>query len=279
MNVSAIIVTRGDVDLSEILGGFPSEWEVLVWDNGRGSCRRVQIPEWAPFGVVAGEGDRAPDEALDSPSGWDFTAFAVSNLSVYGRYAAIEYANGKIVYIQDDDVLHATEGIREIAEAYEFIATCATHGEMHYEIVSGYAGWICDECSPRRFSPDAVVCNMPANFRAVSFYQEHALVGFGAAFHRDAPRRAFERFLGWTNPPTGESVWGFIPDLDGAACMDFFDRTCDIVFTGLTPRILVDVPYDDMPWASADNRMWRQADHRAERGRMLDLVLKMRDEN
>jgi hypothetical protein len=58
---------------------------------------------------------------------------------------------------------------------------------------------------------------------------------------------------------------------------DFWHRTCDIVFTALTPRVLVDVPYEDLPWASAENRMWKQPTHREERGRMLELVRQVRD--
>lgn len=57
----------------------------------------------------------------------------------------------------------------------------------------------------------------------------------------------------------------------------FWRRTCDIVFTALTPRVLVDVPYVNLPWASDSNRMWKQAQHIEERQRMLELTLKVRD--
>ena len=68
------------------------------------------------------------------------------------------------------------------------------------------------------------------------------------------------------------------PTDDPATWPEFFHRTCDIVFTGLTPYTMVDVDYQDMPWATADNRMWKQSYHREERARMLELVLKVRDE-
>jgi hypothetical protein len=104
-----------------------------------------------------------------------------------------------------------------------------------------------------------VVCNMPPEFRH-DFYTDHALVGFGACFHRDAPERAFKNWPIW---PGGD--------------IDFFHRTCDIVFTALTPRVLVDVPKTNLWWAEDESRMWRQPAHIEERTRMLELVKKVRD--
>lgn len=209
MNVSAIIVTRGNVGLDEIVRSFPSEWEVIVWDNSR----KAQPPNWWK-------------QMKDPPH---IVFCGADDFAVYGRYAAIAYATNDLIYVQDDDCVLADP--RQIVDEYE----------------EGY-----------------VVCNMPANFRARHFYDEHSLVGFGACFHRDAPARAFDRFrsLAWGQGPE-DSEW--------------LRRTCDIVFTALTPRVLVDVPYDDMPWASADNRMWKQPTHQEERSRMLELVLQVRD--
>jgi hypothetical protein len=218
VSVTAIIVTRGDVDRHAIIESIPEEYEVLVWDNGgRVVMRKV-------------EGSYVGEVIAKTP-----------DLAVYGRYAAIEYATGDLIYVQDDDVLHATEGIREMVQEWNGV----------------YA--------ERMFDNGHVVCNMPANFRH-AFYQEHALVGFGAVFHRDAPEEAFASF--WTGVTLGT-----IPQVS----TDDFNRTCDIVFTALTPRVLVDVLYEDMPWASADNRMWKQPTHREERQRMLDLVLEVRN--
>ena len=204
MNVTAIIVTRGDHDLSDILDSLPTEWERIVWDNGFHGYPHADIykdgNDWRP----------------DGPPG------EVRDLSVYGRYAAIEYAKGDLIYVQDDDVL-----VRD--------PQAIVRGWNRYE------------------SMDHVVCNMPQEFRH-SFYEDHALVGFGACFHRDAPRRAFER-MPWP---------------------EHFVRTCDIVFTSLTPRVLVDVPKRNLPWANDDNRMWMQPKHQAERSRMLDLCKEAR---
>jgi hypothetical protein len=102
---------------------------------------------------------------------------------------------------------------------------------------------------------------MPPEFRH-DFYTDHALVGFGAVFHRDAPARAFEKFYAVSPPGTEgkNGEWGLIRD------------TCDIVFTALTPRVLVDVPVENLPWAYHWDRMYRQPELLAERVRMLDLV-------
>ena len=51
-----------------------------------------------------------------------------------------------------------------------------------------------------------------------------------------------------------------------------FNRTCDIVFTGLTQRVLVDYPVRNLPYAHALNRMWKQTDHVGERTLMLQVV-------
>lgn len=213
MNVSAIIVTRGDVDLRPVIESLPDGWEIVVWDNG--------VP------------------AVKVPGICEFTLPSIMDLSVYGRYAAIEHASHDLIYVQDDDCIVSDPEAIVLA---------------WYEAVE----------HPDNFNGEQIaVCNMPANFRH-AFYQEHGLVGFGACFHRDAPERAFRRMGVWNG---GQIV----PDAD------FFRRTCDIVFTGLTPRVLVDVPYEDLAWASAENRMWKQPTHREERQEMLELVLKVRD--
>lgn len=212
MNVSAVIVTRGDVDLREILRSIPFD-DVVVWNNGDGSVsKRVMTHSLAR--IVTGRGE-LPD------------------LAVYGRYAAIEYADHDLIYVQDDDVLHTPEDIEKIAR------------------------YLVDETE---IAGECVVCNMPAAFRARSFYDEHSLVGFGACFHRNAPEEAFSTF--WTAVTMGNI---------GPQGTDFFNRTCDIPFTFFNPRVLVDIDYQDMPWASADNRMWKQPTHQAERSRMLEF--------
>jgi hypothetical protein len=214
VNVTACLVTRGDVDLSLIVNSIAEAGisEIVVWDN---SVREDRM--------------------------------------VYGRYAAIAEASHDLIYVQDDDVLHHPHGIQEMLKAYNDQAKWK---------------WLFPDPKPSPMVPhdDFVLCNMPRNFRH-AFYQEHALVGFGAVFHRDAPERVFKN-------------WGALLCKAGMADGDFssfFHRTCDIVFTALTPRVLVDVLYQDMDWASAPNRMWVQPTHREERQQMLDMVLKVRD--
>ena len=68
MNVSAIIVTRGNVDVMPIPNSLPPEWEKVVWENGGGLCS-----------VYEGSGDRMVLRMTN----------VVNDQSVYGRYAAI----------------------------------------------------------------------------------------------------------------------------------------------------------------------------------------------
>ena len=184
-SVTAIIVTRGDVDLDQVIGSLPRDWEVILWNNG--------VPEVQVYGVCR------------------FTLPSIKDLSVYGRYAAIEHASHDLIYVQDDDCIVSDP--QAIVNAWMDIpvslASVTEHGHN--------AG---------------VVCNMPSEFRH-DFYTDHALVGFGAAFHRDAPERAFARFQRETE---------FLSRGPWESVVPFYRRTCDIVFTALTPRVLVDVP-------------------------------------
>lgn len=211
MNVSVVIPTRGDVDITPITESFPSGWEVLVYDNGAGVCRTYSGRKW---GVVASD---LPD------------------LSVYARYAAIQYASHDLILTQDDDVI--------VSDPQAIVDALGRK--------SGYPS----------SATNSVVCNMPQEFR--SHYPDSGLVGFGAAFHRDAPERAFARFVakhgyGWRDLPE-------------------FNRRADNVFTTLTPRVLVDVPKQDCAYASDPNRMWRQSGHIGERDRMIALARQVRD--
>lgn len=230
MNVSAIIVTRGNVDLDPIYKFLPPEWETVVWDNSGEYSRGW--PEVRVYSAVDGYGDHhlQPTPATD--------------LSVYGRYAAIEYASHDLIYIQDDDVIVSDP--QAIVDAWE------EHFESLQPPPSEYAIYDHDIAAG---DVPFLVANMPQEFRH-DFYTEHCLVGFGAAFHRDAPGKAFERFFA-----------GF-PARDMMA----FNRCCDVVFTALTPRILADVPKQDREFASDPDRMWKQPWHQGERQRMLDLV-------
>lgn len=209
MNVSAILVTRGDVDLRPVVDSLPSEWEVLIWDNS---------------GVLT----RCDPEGKDLV----FTAH-IPDLSVYGRYAAIEHATHDLIYVQDDDVV--LDNPSELADVWAW-----EHRDRGHN--------------------DFLVANMPPEFRHDG-YTDSCLVGFGACFHRDAPTRAWSRM--YPSGFTKTDPW--------------FERTCDVVFTTLTPRVLVDVPKTDREMASDPNRMWKQPDHYGERTRMLELARQVRD--
>lgn len=189
--VSAVLVTRGDVDTFPIQRSLLFE-DVVVWNNAK----------------------------------------ADDDLIVYGRYAAIEDARHKVIYVQDDDCLLPEESIRALLRAYE---------------------------------PGKIVCNMPEPFRA--HYSDSALVGFGAVFDRDLPAQAFKRFR-----ESEHAGWPW-----GVAFMEHFYRCCDVVVTTLTPTVWIDVPYENMPYATGPDRMYRQAAHVGERQRMLALARKVRD--
>ncbi len=216
MKVSGIIVTRGDVDVADCLDTWPSDWERVVWNNGRGDVTIWRVDSLTPPVVQ----------------------HQVSDLSVYGRYAAIEYTSHDLVFVQDDDV---------IVSDPQRVADC----------------WIVESLLPLRMdeaedSPnkrvDHVVCNMTEYHQL--HHSEAPLLGFGSVFHRDAPGRAFAR---WDDTSS-----------------DLFRRTCDVVFAALTPNIIVDVPFEYLPQASSPDRMSRQAGFAVERQKILDLALAIR---
>lgn len=204
--------------------------------------------------IIVTRGDVKIEPIIDAlPPEWAWMVWDNSiqpDLTVYGRYAAIEETVADLIYVQDDDVIvsdpqaivDAWEGSRAQAET-DFRALWHESPENLREIVAGRH----------------VVCNMPAEFRP--HYPDSALVGFGACFERDLPLQAFKRF--WDGGGTATDAW--------------FRRTCDVVFTTLTPRILVDVPKTDRAFASDPRRMWKQPEHFAERQRMLQLARQVRD--
>lgn len=243
MNVSAVIVTRGDVDLDPILDELPDEWQVIVWDNASTRSTRPNVTWWPPNTVR--HYTFAVREEVDE------------DRMVKGRYDAIEYATGDLIYVQDDDVL--------VSDPERIVAKWI---EQHENDAGGRM--------PRY--TDHIVANVPENFRH-EFYRRHCLVGFGAVFHRDSPQRAFDFFEEQYGPSIvhEDGLGQYLPS-DIFVELGFYQRTCDIVFTGLSRFFMVDVPKTDREMASADNRMWRQKTHVAERSKMLDLVLAWREE-
>lgn len=235
MNVSACLVTRGDVDMQPVLGSLPAEWEIIMWDNDE------EFREPTCYRILPHHRDEIDE------------TWPVQDLSVYGRYAAIEYASHDLIYVQDDDVIVSDP--QAIVDAW-----VAAQPEI------GWVGSPPGEVFLSTF-PEVLVANMPQEFRHDG-YTDSCLVGFGACFHRDAPQRAWGKF-------NAAKVRVDMTPADKP--QDFFYRTCDVVFTTLTPRVLVDVPRTNREFAEGPDRMYRQPDHVGERARMLELARKVRD--
>ena len=112
------------------------------------------------------------------------------------------------------------------------------------------------------YTPGVLTANMPAPFR--EHYTDSCLIGFGAIFDKDLPFRAFNRI-------TNAAVRS-LPDF-----AEQFGRTCDVYFTALTPdQTWLDVPYENLPWATADTRMYRQPSHVGERAKALEHARRLR---
>ncbi len=230
MNVSAVIPTRGNVDTQPIIDSLPSDWEIVIYDNGAEMLTKSYPDEPGCFQDI----------------------YPLPDLSVYARYAAISEASHDLIYVQDDDVIVSDP--QAIVDAWVALATC----DGPRDCVGTERG--CVHCYPT--IQESVVCNMPQEFRP--HYPDSALVGFGAAFHRAAPARAFERFHE-------------APNVDPSLTWEQFYRECDRVFTCLTPRVLVDVPKQDLPYFDDPDRLWKQAEHNGSTKRMLDLARQVRD--
>jgi hypothetical protein len=224
VSVSAIIVTRGDVDLEPIVATLPDEWEMVIWENG------TQVSCHSPDGDFFIDGGHVANGFPD--------------LSVYGRYAAIEYASHDLIYVQDDDCIVTDP--QAIVDYYEQL---------------------------RRSDLDWIVANMPQEFRP--HYPDSCLLGFGACFHGDLPAKAFERFLRPTRMDPGGGWIGYMDSVRLTSPM--LRRTCDVVFTTLMPRVLVDVPVEVLPYAHDEGRMWKQPNHFGERTQVLEMARKVRD--
>lgn len=201
---------------------------------------------------IATRGDVDMDPILDSlPAKWErviwnngqeevwlqnqrdaaWTFQPVSDLGPHGRFAAIDYAAHDLVYVQDDDVI--------VSDPQQIV-------NEWLDLLHNFD------------RDDVVVANMPPEFRP--HYPDSVMVGFGGAFHRDAPEKAFARW-----------------DAFGLPRDKLFLRESCRIFTVLTPQYLVDIPKVDMPYASDDTRLWKQDDHIQSRERALGLARQVRD--
>lgn len=224
-NVSAVLVTRGDVDLSPIVSTFLPHLfsEVVVWNNDARGNHAPELQERA-------------EAAAHVPVVWANTEGV--DLVVYGRYAAIRATRSAVVYVQDDDCVLPPASLDELVGAYE---------------------------------PGRLVANMPDPFRAHYSYGDSCLVGFGGVFDVGLPAAAIDRFLVDVVEPAATS------DPVGNRYAPAFMRCCDVVFTALTPMTWVDVAYENLPYATGPDRMYRQRDHVGERAWMLGLARGVRD--
>jgi hypothetical protein len=120
------------------------------------------------------------------------------------------------------------------------------------------------------YDPGRIVVNMPEG--RWPDYPDSCLVGWGAVYDRVLPDRAFNRFA-FSSHANGMIAFGS----DGVD-QSFFDRTCDVVFTTLTPHTKHDLGFQHLPGAEDPARaMFLQPGHGEERARMLDLARKVRD--
>ena len=228
MNVTACLVTNkaDPLHMQPVIDSLPEAWEKIIWNNA------------GPWVIGHGSfGSRIDTSGWPSPGS--------SDLSVYGRYAAIEYASHDLIYVQDDDVI--------VSDPQAVVDE-----------------WILMRSPGVDPAWNGVVCNMPPEFRP--HYPDSALVGFGACFQRNKPKKAFDRML-------RAGIDFGLESLDaGLGSPDrWMFRECDRVFTCLTPRILVDVPKQDREFASDPDRLWKQSGHHESTARMLDLARKVRD--
>jgi len=95
--VTAVLVTRGDVDLAAILEPL-GDLDRVVYDNGAGTVT-VLPPGYLP----------EPTERI-----WH-----QPDLSVYGRYAALVYVKTRLVLVQDDDCVLPPESIAALLDAWQ----------------------------------------------------------------------------------------------------------------------------------------------------------------
>jgi len=106
------------------------------------------------------------------------------------------------------------------------------------------------------YEPGVVTYNMPYAFRDGGV--DSVMVGFGACFDKHLPQQAFDRWF------AGE----------GHGMDAVFKRTCDVVFTTLTPTKMIHEPIELLDYSYAENRMWQQPGHQEERRMIHDLALK-----
>ena len=236
--VSVCIATRGDVPLRPIFLSIPRGWEIVWWNNGDGTVTVTNS---------------------DEENFVDVQYSGVPDLGPHARFAAIEYASHDLIYCQDDDVIVSDPEliVRQYCSGESYDAT--DKFRLFPDSNSSYKEALWNDGGEH--DREYVICNMPQEFR--EHYPDSSLVGFGACFHRDAPERAFQRFFDYHSGMKRNDPL-------------FLRESCR-VFTVLTPRVLVDIDKQDLPYASDGTRLWRQPGHLNFRDRALTLAREVRD--
>lgn len=172
----------------------------------------------------------------------------------------------------DVDVLEVVESLAECAEVIIWDNSVEAYDARvfgRYEAIARASMKVIytqdDDCITNAkslchyYEPDLLTVNMPVS--RWDDYPDSALVGWGAIFDRELPAQAFKRFDDYDfgeRPhewPTG-----------------FFARTCDVVFSTLTPTIKLDLGFRHLPWAETAGRMFKTPGHKEERDAMLALA-------
>lgn len=156
-DVSAVIPTRGNVDMWPVIESLPLSWEVVIWNNGHHCCHILQ-PAHDEF-------PRSRHKGLIETK--------KENYMGYGRHAGAALARGEIIYTQDDDVIVSNPGA--IVEHWQRL------NENELFMSTDPTPW------------PGIVANLPVEFRP--HYTDSAMLGFGAAYHRTTPAKVFSRFL------------------------------------------------------------------------------------
>jgi len=108
------------------------------------------------------------------------------------------------------------------------------------------------------YEPGKIVANMPAHRKD---YTDTVLIGWGSLFDRELPAHAFARW-GRHYPSSG---------------MDFWRIGADFVFPMLTPWKRVDLGFEHLPYASANDRTWRSEGYDEIKAEFLQKAREVRD--
>lgn len=97
----------------------------------------------------------------------------------------------------------------------------------------------------KAWEPGKIVCNMPSEFQAAYRDKPDCLMGFGSCFEKSLIRPTWERYR------------NHFP-IDSVTL-----REAHRIFTGLNRDriVMVDVHKTNLPYATDETRLWKQADH------------------